>query len=390
MLHVIKSDKSSYIRSYVMLSLLLTLSVIVVLNAIHILHDVNTLLVSLQKPLTLQEYYSIKQDFGDEISAYYRYGNLNVSGIARSLSGVSIYGCDGQFGQFSNIEMVHGRFLWNSDIPEEKAFAVIDENVAIALFSRTECIGRSIYILGQEYSIVGVCKGSVGLWDAWTGVDKYAVYLPYGHGPVQLSTGGVLFSSNSPSLLDSRAQLLGPLYYISVIDNLAMRSRMISMIGRFSLLFLWIIALVAYIRFAYRYIKLKFSKIQSDVISRYYLTGYIRKHTVGTLLLLIAAVASLLVFAVWFKAVSFEPEIDPKLLPVPLNDLDGWKENLSVYFYSANTKVTVPYRNAILIEKIKWIITTASVSMFISAKLLLNKLLHFLTNKILNKTSFFS
>lgn len=107
-------------------------------------------------------------------------------------------------------------------------------------------------------------------------------------------------------------------------------------------------------------------------------------------MLLIAAVASLLVFAVWFKAVSFEPEIDPKLLPVPLNDLDGWKENLSVYFYSANTKVTVPYRNAILIEKIKWIITTASVSMFISAKLLLNKLLHFLTNKILNKTSFFS
>jgi len=385
-----KSEKTRHIGSCVILSLLLTLSVFTVLKAIHVLLDVDTLLVSLRRPLTLQEYHSFKDDFGDEISVFYRYGNSYVSERTRSLAGVTVYGCDGQFGQFSNIKMVHGRFLWNSDITEEKAFAVIDENIAVALFSRIECVGLSIYINGKEYSIIGVCKGSGGLWDAWTGVDRYAVYLPYGYGPIQLSAGGILFGSKSPSLLDSRAQLLGPLYYTSDIDNLAMRARMISMVGRFSLLLVWVLAFVAYVRFAYKYLKSKSASFRADLKDRYYLTEYVRKHMLVVALHLMIALASLFAFFVWFKAVSFDLEIDPKLLPVPLNDLGGWKEKLTAYFYTYNTKVTVPYRNAIIIEKIKWVITAASFSTLFSAIPLIRKLFHFLTGKLLNKTPFFS
>ncbi|MGF7059825.1 ABC transporter permease [Brassicibacter mesophilus] len=104
---------------------------------------------------------TIRRVFGDEITGIS--ASFSLSGTAlkgREDSPLNIYGVNEDFGKLTNLDVIEGRFLIESDIKGSRKVCVIDKKLAEKLFKRTDVLGEKLTIdtgySKMSMTIVGV------------------------------------------------------------------------------------------------------------------------------------------------------------------------------------------------------------------------------------------
>ncbi len=77
------------------------------------------------------------------------------AGAEKSASG-ALHAVDLCWQELCPREMISGRWMDNRELEAGKALAVLDEDLAFALFGSEDALGREVEIAGEAYSIIGV------------------------------------------------------------------------------------------------------------------------------------------------------------------------------------------------------------------------------------------
>lgn len=112
----------------------------------------------------------IRRIFKDEIKAISP--NFNISGKAskgREAASVTLYGVNEEYNKIESIDIVNGRFLLESDIKGKRSVGVIDKELAMELFKRTDVIGEKILVdTGYSkisFTIVGIYESQASSFE---------------------------------------------------------------------------------------------------------------------------------------------------------------------------------------------------------------------------------
>ncbi|MCL2754389.1 MAG: ABC transporter permease [Oscillospiraceae bacterium] len=102
------------------------------------------------------------------------------------------WGINADAREIISLEPLHGRLITAGDIAGKSMVAVIDEDIAMATYGRSNIIGKSIrvYLSGAEYEfeIVGIAKSGIStLQSALSGLVPNFVYIPIS--TMQMLTG---------------------------------------------------------------------------------------------------------------------------------------------------------------------------------------------------------
>ncbi|NLL34964.1 MAG: ABC transporter permease [Clostridiales bacterium] len=352
---------------YIKPVLLLAISTAIILSCLGLLRDLDYILVNYITAPSYMQYENIKSRYAKEAAPFIRSSNITVYTEFRNVRNTTIYSCDEQFRYFMDLEMVSGSFLVNDDVRDNNPYAVIDENIAVLLFSNTDCIGRSIYIQDKEFKVIGVVGTKDGFFDTLTAVDLYSVYVPFAGMALPNSLIGSIYRADNPIIINTISGL-DPYSFGSVQNtvSISMRAKTVAMIGHLALLAIWVIALVFVFRVVRKYLW-DFVSLTKEELGSRYLLGYLQKHWLSLVLhvLVIAIMTALLV--IWFRLVRFQPEMDPSLVPSELFRLKGWLESIKEYALVANTRVSLPFSPSILIDKIKFVLLAAGFAAVFSA-----------------------
>jgi putative ABC transport system permease protein len=150
----------------------------------------------------------VTTSFREEISPNDRMNHADVEAIARSFSedikaisisvsgngriqgkrnqdpiSVSLNGVNEIYNQIEEINLLHGRFLVESDVRSKRAVAVIDSGTATSVFGRTDAVGERLSITSRStvsYIVVGVYEAPK---TAFTNIPGFempkTVHVPY-------------------------------------------------------------------------------------------------------------------------------------------------------------------------------------------------------------------
>lgn len=112
----------------------------------------------------------IKRAFNDDIKAISP--NFNISGKAnkgRETATVTLYGVNEDYNKIESIDIVEGRFLLTSDIKGKRSVGVIDKELAMKIFKRTDVIGEKILVdTGYSkisFTIVGIYESQASSFE---------------------------------------------------------------------------------------------------------------------------------------------------------------------------------------------------------------------------------
>lgn len=76
---------------------------------------------------------------------------------AQSLSSCQVFGIDTHYFGTAGYQMLKGRSILEEDNQKKRQVAVIDESVERTLFPDVDCVGKTIEICGEPFTVVGVC-----------------------------------------------------------------------------------------------------------------------------------------------------------------------------------------------------------------------------------------
>ena len=93
---------------------------------------------------------------------------------------VTVYGTTADYYAINGQQLVHGRFLKNTDVDNASRVCVLDESSAEDLIGYADCIGEQISIDGVKYTVVGVVEDdqTVSLAAMFSGTT-FKAYVPY-------------------------------------------------------------------------------------------------------------------------------------------------------------------------------------------------------------------
>src|SRR5690606_32967958 len=100
---------------------------------------------------------ALKRSFSEEIDAIVPY--VHERGKAKNKSekiDVSLTGGDEDYIKIEKVDMVNGRYLTEEDVKGKRAVSIIDKEMAIEIFGRTNVLGDNldIEIGGSQVSFV--------------------------------------------------------------------------------------------------------------------------------------------------------------------------------------------------------------------------------------------
>lgn len=102
-------------------------------------------------------------------------GSNNYSSMA--------FGIDAGGDQVISLELLHGRMIIPQDVINENAVCVVDENLALDVYGRSNIVGQTFTLLYEngalDVTVVGVAATGSSLLQNVTAMIPYMIYLPY-------------------------------------------------------------------------------------------------------------------------------------------------------------------------------------------------------------------
>lgn len=137
--------------------------------------------------LTYRDYEMINRNLGDQIKAssvdMFFNGSVLDYGDQKKEIDVSIEAVSDEYNNIENITIDQGRFLNNQDLKSRNNNVVIQEDLAIERFGRSNVLGERISISIREYeqtfTIVGIMTPAETLVPEPLQQQGYKVYMPY-------------------------------------------------------------------------------------------------------------------------------------------------------------------------------------------------------------------
>ena len=134
--------------------------------------------------LTTEDIDALKNSFSEEIEAIVPY--VYEKGKAKTKSeklDVSMTGGDENYLKIEKVYMVNGRYLTEEDVKGKRAVVIIDKEMALEIFGRTNVLGDSldIEIGGSQvsFAIIGIYEKPKSSLEAMSGQTLGNIFLPY-------------------------------------------------------------------------------------------------------------------------------------------------------------------------------------------------------------------
>jgi hypothetical protein len=302
---------------------------------------------------TLNEYKNADRNITG-CTVYNTIASANISTFRENLSGYTVYEVDGAYANFMNIKMIKGRFIFDSDVQNERRYAVIEKDTAVQLFSTVDCIGRALEINGEEYLVLGVYKREKTFASFISAIDKNRIYIPhsYAHTATVITTL-VKTKPGLSAVLESKigADFKNILGAPVVVENLGLR---VEWIYQLKALTSFILLFLVFLRFRKAWmwaVKSSYRKIRRD-LEDYYFWEAMKLNIFGMALhaAVALAVAGILYYAA--SRLDFTILIPHETVPARLIDIQGFKTVLTDYIIKINTRQAVVSENHSLVKNL--------------------------------------
>ncbi|WP_066505771.1 ABC transporter permease [Abyssisolibacter fermentans] len=128
---------------------------------------------------------AIRKSYGDVIKGVSPFQYINGKAVnGREDNNIYAIGVSEDYNKIQDIQLIHGRFLLTSDIKSQRDAIVIDEDVALKLFRRSDVVGEKLLVdtgwTKHSYVIVGVFKYIESTFDKMNMGERVPYcYIPY-------------------------------------------------------------------------------------------------------------------------------------------------------------------------------------------------------------------
>jgi putative ABC transport system permease protein len=139
---------------------------------------------SIKDLMTSDDIEAIKNSFSEELEAIVPYvqerGKANSKGEKLD---VRLNGGDENYMKIDKVEMINGRYLIEEDVKGKKSVSIIDKEMALEIFGRTNVLGESLDLeIGGSrvsFSIIGIYEKPKSTLQALGGQSLGNIYVPY-------------------------------------------------------------------------------------------------------------------------------------------------------------------------------------------------------------------
>ncbi|WFA08725.1 ABC transporter permease [Tissierella sp. Yu-01] len=139
---------------------------------------------SMKDLLTSEDIEALKNSFPEEIEAIVPY--VYQRGKAKSKSekiDVSMTGGDEDYIKIEKVDMISGRYLTEEDVKGKRPVSIIDKEMALEIFGRTNVLGESLDLEIMEspvsFSIIGIYEKPKSTLQAMGGQTLGNIFVPY-------------------------------------------------------------------------------------------------------------------------------------------------------------------------------------------------------------------
>lgn len=87
-----------------------------------------------------------------------------------------IQGCNGDYALMHDVQMMKGRFFSNSEAKAERNVIILDDKLAVELFSRQDALGQRVTINNSQLTVIGITKNKSSILSG----GFSTVYIPFG------------------------------------------------------------------------------------------------------------------------------------------------------------------------------------------------------------------
>lgn len=127
---------------------------------------------------------ALKNRFSEDILYISPYVTANSDAkVARQEGEVNLYGVNAGYNRFTNMVMIHGRMINNSDVLGKKDRIVIEKDAALHFFNKENAVGEILRVVIndeiKDLTIVGVYEVPPSLFEGMRMGDTYSTYVPY-------------------------------------------------------------------------------------------------------------------------------------------------------------------------------------------------------------------
>lgn len=313
----------------------------------------DTIMIQFNQNLTQTDLEYIKSknfNYLKSINIYNRIKNTTIEYYDRKVTNITVYETYGNYENMTNIKMLKGRFIWDTDIDQIKNYIVIDSILAQRLFASLDCIGKNIVLNNMEFIVCGVYKKNTSYISKLSSVDDTIVYLPFG----LLSGDNInqyLNVSYSPhfaiasfkvkngtaqmvinSIKNSFASYGGGINSIEDVDiNIHTGIQKIKL--------LYFVMFLIFLYLNYKIILYVIRIIKNNIqygMKQYYFFEYILKVKKQYLLYLIFFILYIFIILYSIKFLSFNIAINPQLIPSSLINIKEIVQKFDTYFINSN------------------------------------------------------
>ena len=169
--------------------------------------------------------------------------------------------------------MIKGRFIFDSDVREERKYAVIEKDTAVKLFSTVDCTGRALEINGEEFLVLGVYEREKTFASFISAIDKNRVYIP--HRYAQTPTVITALVKTKPGLTavlgrKVEADLKNILGTPVVLENLGLRAERVYQLKALTSFILMFLLFLRFRKTWISAVKSSYRKIRRDLEDYYF------------------------------------------------------------------------------------------------------------------------
>jgi len=278
----------------------------------------------------------------------------NTGRNVKSVNNISIYVTDESMQDFHNINMIEGRFIWDTDSINNKRYIVLERETAVELFSTTECIGRSVSLNNENYAILGVYDAKKTLLNEISSIEYAVCFIPLIHdSPKADSFISMLRVKEESTYITNNAlrnYFQNTLGLEVNLDNTGAKIKTAAQKIKLVNMFVALLILVYLFGILKSYFKKLAAGIKSDY-KNYYPAGLINAYKYK-IIFVILQLFIMMCIIYYFADNMFSIFISPTLIPGRLINFDEFYHKIKDFMIEVNTSDKIPSVIALMADYI--------------------------------------